>query len=245
VDLNLSNCEWIIPIAKGDGNACFPKSLESFRGMHSPREWLENIGVRNAAAASTDRKGHLWLVRVMPRWSRVMPGGLVSHVLNRSVADLALLREAGGLRGLRADSDVHRQKPALRERPVAKPAGRRSGMVAYPTARRSPVEADGESEKRAASPFPCPAARTLDDHGGTGGLAVEAVVCGAGRPSPSRLSVILPRRRGGGKHFFASRVPESDPIRASHRRDDAVSREEPHVFLRAVPLMDNRCPTRA
>jgi hypothetical protein len=104
-----------------------------------------------------------------------MAGGLVSHVLNRSVADLALLREAGGLRGLRADSDVHRQKPRLRERPVAKPAGRRSGIVAYPTARRSPVEADGESEKRAASPFPCPAPRTLDDHGGAGGLAVEEV----------------------------------------------------------------------
>ena len=48
---------------------------------------------------------------------------------------------------------MNRQKPALRERRLTKPAVRRSGIVAYPTARRSPVEADGESEKLAASAF--------------------------------------------------------------------------------------------
>jgi len=41
--------------------------------------------------------------------------------------------------------------------------------------------------------------------------AVVCGGCGAGRPSPSQRIVILPRRRGGGKHFFASRVPESAP----------------------------------
>ncbi len=48
---------------------------------------------------------------------------------------------------------MHRQKPALRERRVAQPAGRRFGIVAYPTPRRSAVEADGESERLAAAPF--------------------------------------------------------------------------------------------
>jgi hypothetical protein len=63
--------------------------------------------------------------------------------------------------------------------------------------------------------------------------AVVCRRCAAGRPSPSRLSVILPRRRGGGKHFF--RVPRSgSPIRASHRRDDSVSRQEPHVLFVCV-----------
>jgi hypothetical protein len=48
--------------------------------------------------------------------------------------------------GSRADSDVHLQKPALREQRLAKSAGRRSRMVAHAAPRRSAVEADGESE---------------------------------------------------------------------------------------------------
>jgi len=62
-------------------------------------------------------------------------------------------------------------------------------------------------------------------------------VCGrgaTGRPSASRRSVILPRRRGGGKHFF-SRPGRRSPIRTSHRRDDPVSRDEPHVLF--VPVV--------
>jgi hypothetical protein len=63
-----------------------------------------------------------------------------------------------------------------------------------------------------------------------------AVTCGrgaAGRPSASRRRVILPRGRGGGKHFF-SRPASGNPSQASHRRDDSVPREEPHVSFACV-----------
>ncbi len=49
----------------------------------------------------------------MPSAPRVTPGGLVTHVLSRSVAGQRLFREASGLRSVRADADVHRQQPAL------------------------------------------------------------------------------------------------------------------------------------
>jgi hypothetical protein len=64
------------------------------------------------------------------------------------------------------------------------------------------------------------------------------VGCGrgaAGRPSASRRSVILPRRRGGGKHFF--RVP-----RPAVRSGPAIAvttrfRETSRTFLFAIPGM--------
>jgi hypothetical protein len=48
--------------------------------------------------------------------------------------------------------------------------------------------------------------------------AVGCGGCAAGRPSASRRSVILPRRRDGGKLFFASRGPQSHPGQPSPGR---------------------------
>jgi hypothetical protein len=48
--------------------------------------------------------------------------------------------------------------------------------------------------------------------------AVVCDRCAAGRPTASRRSIILPRGRGGGKHFFAFRGRESDPDQPSPLR---------------------------
>lgn len=46
----------------------------------------------------------------MPRRTRVTPGGLVYHVLNRTVAGLPLPAQGGGLRGVQADhGEAHRR----------------------------------------------------------------------------------------------------------------------------------------
>ncbi len=70
------------------------QKFRGFSGDGSPLEWRVTAEGRNGAAARIDGAGHRWLVPSMARGARVTPGGLVSHVLNRSVADLALFREA-------------------------------------------------------------------------------------------------------------------------------------------------------
>jgi hypothetical protein len=79
---------------------------------------------------------------------------------NRSVAGLPLFREAGGLRGLRADSDVHRQQLASRQQRVAEPAGRRSGMVAHAAPRRSAVEPERVAASFINTPHKAPRQRS-------------------------------------------------------------------------------------
>ncbi len=160
-----------------------------------------------------------------------------SHVLNRSVADLALLREAGGLRGVRADSDVHRQKPALRERPVAKPAGRRLGIVGYPTVRRSPVEADGESKKWLRPRFdPRTDSASLRSLGGVASHAGGRPRA-AGAPVASPRTVVRPgigpRSRVGGGRGGAGRY-------ASVARA-AVGTRPPVSFKPDQPIRPEAC----
>jgi hypothetical protein len=79
--------------------------------------------------------------------------------------------------------------------------------------------------------------------------AVVCGRCGAGRPSPSRRSVILPRGRGGGKHFF--RVPRpgirSGPAIAVTTRFRARSRtffSIPGIPIPEDPIEAQRRPGR-
>jgi REP element-mobilizing transposase RayT len=116
----------------------------------------------------------------MPRQARVAPGGLVYHVLNRSVAGPALfrkeadfeaferitieahqrhpirilawcmmlnhwhfilwLREDGELAGYRSRSDLHRPKPPVRRRKLAKQTSEATRAVAHNASRRPPEE---------------------------------------------------------------------------------------------------------
>jgi hypothetical protein len=82
--------------------------------------------------------------------------------------------------------------------------------------RRTPFDRNGYDHRGRAGDL-----STCDDLVAASGASDgswAAVVCGrcaAGRPSASRRSVILPRRRGGGKHFFASSVRKSEPRQPS------------------------------
>ncbi len=125
------------------------KSLEISRGVSSPANDGNLLGFETRTQLVLTRRETYGGFTSTPIVARVTPGGSVYHVLNRSVAGLPLFREAADYGALRADSDVHRQQPALRQRRLAKAAGRRSGMVAYVPPRRSAVEA----EKLAAPPF--------------------------------------------------------------------------------------------
>jgi hypothetical protein len=48
-----------------------------------------------------------------------------------------------------------------------------------------------------------------------------------GRPSPMRLTVILPHGGGGGNHFLPWTWPRDIQGRPSHHRDGLVLREDP------------------